>query len=66
MWNKEFHKKLKEVKFQERIFDLKFQSIIGEYEFIKEQIRDGADRIKEINEDKVLGARISRISRIKK
>lgn len=63
-WNKVFLEKLKEVKFQERIFNLKFQSIIREYEFLKEQIRDSADRIKEIKEDKVLGERISRIEKI--
>ncbi len=63
-WNKVFIEKLKKVKFQEYIFNKKFESIIKEYEFLKDQIKDSENYIKEIKEDKVLGERIARIEKI--
>jgi transposase len=63
-WGKAFVDKLKFVKFQEPIFNMKFESIIREYEFLKEQIKDSEKYIKEIKTDKVLGQRISRIEKI--
>ena len=63
-WNKVFIEKLKKVKFQESIFNKKFESIIKEYEFLKDQIKDSENYIKEIKEDKVLGERIGRIEKI--
>ncbi len=63
-WNKEFIEKLKLVRFQEDIFNRKFEVLIREYEFVKEQIKDTEKRIKEIGEDKELGERIKRIEQI--
>ncbi len=63
-WNKEFIEKLKHVKFQEKIFNTKFEALIKEYEFVKEQIKDTEKRIKEIGEDEELKDRINRIEKI--
>lgn len=63
-WNKEFIEKLKLVRFQEDIFNRKFEVLIKEYEFVKEQIKDSEKRIKEIGEDAELGERIKRIEQI--
>lgn len=63
-WNKEFIEKLKLVRFQEEIFNRKFEVLIKEYEFVKEQIKDSEKRIKEIGEDEELGERIKRIEQI--
>jgi transposase len=38
-WNKAFIEKLKLVCFQEEIFNRKFETLIKEYEFVKEQIK---------------------------
>jgi transposase len=63
-WNKEFIEKLKLVRFQEDIFNRKFEVLIKEYEFVKEQIKDTEKRIKEIGEDEELKDRIKRIEQI--
>lgn len=63
-WNKEFIEKLKMVRFQEDIFNRKFEVLIREYEFVKEQIKDSEKRIKEIGEDIELSKRIKRIEQI--
>ena len=63
-WNKEFIEKLKLVHFQEEIFNRKFEFLIREYEFVKEQIKDTEKRIKEIGEDAELGTRVKRIEHI--
>jgi transposase len=63
-WNKEFIEKLKLVRFQEEIFNRKFEVLIKEYEYVKEQIKDSEKRIKQIGEDAELGERIRRIERI--
>jgi transposase len=63
-WNKQFIKKLKEVRFQEKIFNSKFEQLIREYEYVKEQIKDTEERIKEISEDQELKDRIKRIEQI--
>lgn len=63
-WNKEFIERLKKVRFQEDIFNKKFEVLIKEYEFVKEQIKDTERRIKEIGEDEELGERIKRIEKI--
>lgn len=63
-WNKLFIEKLKEVKFQETLFNHKFASLIREYEFVKEQIKDSQARIKEISEDEELKERINRLEKI--
>lgn len=63
-WNKEFIEKLKLVRFQEDIFNRKFEVLIREYEFVKEQIKDSEKRIKEIGEDEELKDRVKRIEQI--
>jgi transposase len=63
-FNKEMVKKLKSVKFQEEIFNKKFTSLLKEYEYVQEQIKDTEGRIKEIAEDKELGQRVKRIEKI--
>ena len=63
-WNKAFIEKLKLVRFQEDIFNRKFETLIKEYEFVKEQIKDTEKRIKEIREDEELKERIKRIEQI--
>lgn len=63
-WNKEFIEKLKLVRFQEDIFNRKFEVLIKEYEFVKEQIKDTEKRIKEIGEDEELGAKVKRLEQI--
>jgi len=63
-WNKEMIEKLRAVKFQEEIFNKKFSSLLSEYDYVKEQIRDTEKRIEEISEEKDLGERIKRIEKI--
>lgn len=63
-WNKAFVEKLKTLKFEEAIFNKKFASLIKEYEFVFEQIKDSKDLIKEISEDEELRDRILRIEKI--
>ena len=63
-WNKQFIDKLKGVKFQEKIYNVKFAQLIREYEYVKEQIKDTEKRIKEISEDEELGKKIKRIEKI--
>jgi transposase len=69
-WNKEMVEKLSAVKFQEEIFNKKFTSLLKEYEYVQEQIKDSEGRIKEIalasqsEEDKELSERIKRIEKI--
>lgn len=63
-WNKEFIEKLKLVRFQEDIFNRKFETVIKEYEFVKEQIKDTEKRIKEIGEDEELREKVKRINQI--
>jgi transposase len=63
-FNKEMISRLKSVKFQEKIFNKKFSSLLKEYEFVQEQIKDTEGRIKEIAEDKELSEKIRRIEKI--
>jgi len=63
-WNKEFIERLKGETFQEDIFNKKFQQLIREYEYLKEQIKDTERRIKEISEEEELGEKIKRIEKI--
>jgi transposase len=63
-WNKEFIERLKEVEFQEDIFNRKFKQLLKEYEYVKEQIKDTERRIKEISEEEELGEKIKRIEKI--
>lgn len=63
-WNKEFIEKLKEVRFEEKIFNTKFSQLIKEYEYVKEQIKDSEKRIKEIGEDEELKGKVNRLENI--
>lgn len=63
-WNKEFIENLKSIKFQEDIFNRKFEQLLREYEYVKQQIKDSEQRIKEIGEDQELGPKIKRIEKI--
>lgn len=63
-WNKEFIERLKSLKFQEDIFNKKFEQLLREYEYVKDQIKDSEIRIKEIGEDEELGSKIKRIEKI--
>jgi DNA repair exonuclease SbcCD ATPase subunit len=59
-FNKEMIGRLKSIKFQEKIFNKKFSSLLKEYEFVQDQIKDTEGRIKEIAEDKELSEKIRR------
>jgi len=63
-WNKAFVAKLKTIKFQEEIFNRKFASVIKEYEFVCQQIKDSKERIREMTEDEELREHILRIEKI--
>jgi transposase len=63
-FNKGMMRRLKSVKFQGKIFNKKFSSLLKEYEFVQEQIKDTEGRIKEIAEDKELSERVRRIEKI--
>lgn len=63
-WNKGLLEKLKEIKFEDKLFDLKIGNLVKEYEYIVEQIKDSEKIIGKIKEDKELGRRISIIEKI--
>lgn len=63
-WNKGLLEKLKEIKFEDKLFDLKIGNLLKEYEYIVEQIKDSEKIIGKIKEDEELGRRISIIERI--
>jgi len=64
-WNKGLVEQLKEIRFEEKIFNMKFSQLLKEYEYEKEQIKDSEKRIKEIADDEDLGIKIKRIEKIK-
>ncbi|MEO8231280.1 MAG: IS110 family transposase, partial [Ignavibacteriota bacterium] len=63
-WNKGLLEKLKELKFEDKLFDLKFGNLLKEYEYIVEQIKDSEKIIEKIKEDAELGKSISIIEKI--
>jgi transposase len=63
-WNKGLLEKLKEVKFEDKLFDLKFGNLLKEYEYTVEQIKDSEKIIGKIKEDQELGKRISTVEKI--
>jgi transposase len=63
-WNKGLLEKLKEIKFEDKLFDLKIGNLLKEYEYIVEQIKDSEKIIEKIKEDEELGRRISIIENI--
>lgn len=63
-WNKGLLEKLKEIEFEDKLFDLKIGNLLKEYEYIVEQIKDSEKIIGKIKEDQELGRRISIIEKI--
>ncbi|GMU96909.1 MAG: hypothetical protein AMXMBFR50_24240 [Ignavibacterium album] len=62
--NKVLLEKLKELKFEEKLLDLKFRSLLTEYEYVVSQIKDTEKIIEEIKEDEELGRTIQIIEKI--
>jgi transposase len=63
-WNKGLLEKLKEIKFEDKLFDLKFGNLLKEYEYTVEQIKDTEKIIVKIKEDQELGRTIQIIEKI--
>jgi len=63
-WNKGLLEKLKELKFEDKLFDLKFNKLLTEYEYVVSQIKDTEKIIEQIKEDQELGRRIQIIEGI--
>ncbi|WP_337866567.1 transposase [Ignavibacterium sp.] len=63
-WNKGLLEQLKELKFQDKLFDQKFRSLLTEYEYVISQIKDTEKIIEQIKEDQELGRRIQIIEGI--
>ncbi|MGQ9847792.1 MAG: IS110 family transposase, partial [Bacteroidales bacterium] len=63
-WNKGLLEKLKEIKFEDKLFELKLGHLLTEYEYIVSQIKDTEKIIEQIKEDKELERRIEIIEKI--
>ena len=64
-WNKGLVERLKHLKFQGGLFNLKFNNLLKEYEFVLSQIKDSEQIIEQIKQDEQeLGERIGRIEKI--
>lgn len=63
-WNKGLLEKLKGLKFEDKLFDLKFGNLLKEYEYVVSQIKDSEQIIEKIKQDEILGQRIARIEKI--
>lgn len=63
-WNKGLLEQLKSLEFEDKLFDLKFRSLLTEYEYIVSQIKDTEKIIEQIKEDEQLGRRIEIIEKI--
>lgn len=63
-WNKGLVEKLKEVKFEEGLFEIKFRNLLKEYEYTVSQIKDSEDVIGKLKDDTTIGERISRIEKV--
>ena len=63
-WNKGLLEKLKELKFEDKLFDMKFGNLLKEYEYTVSQIKDSEEIIGKIKEDEQLGKRIELIEKI--
>lgn len=63
-WNKGLIERLKELKFEDKLFDLKFGNLLKEYEYVVSQIKDSEDIIGKIKEGGELGQRITRLEDI--
>jgi transposase len=63
-WNKGLVERLKELKFEEKLFEVKFGNLLKEYEYTVSQIKDSEEIIGKIKEDEDMRERISRIEEI--
>lgn len=64
-WNKGLVERLKQLKFEGELFNVKFNNLLKEYEFVLSQIKDSEQIIEKIKqEDQGLGERIRRIEKI--
>jgi transposase len=63
-WNKGLLEKLKVIKFEDKLFDMKFSSLLTEYEYVVSQIKDTEKIIEKIKEDQELGIRIKILEKI--
>jgi transposase len=63
-WNKGLVEKLKEVKFEEKLFEIKFGNLLKEYEYTVSQIKDSEEIIGKLREDTTIGLRISSIEKV--
>lgn len=63
-WNKGLIELLKEINFEDKLFDIKFGNLLKEYEYVVEQIKDSEKVIERIKDDKELGSRINMIEKI--
>jgi len=59
-WNKGLLEKLKELKFEDKLFDMKFGNLLKEYEYVVEQIKDSEKIISELKESTTGGEELSR------
>jgi transposase len=63
-WNKGLVEKLKGVKFEEKLFDIKFGNLLKEYEYTVSQIKDSEEIIGKMKEDVEIGGRINAIEKV--
>jgi transposase len=63
-WNKGLVENLKELVFEGELFNLKFKSLIAEYEYVTGQIKDSEEIIEKFTEDQLIGKRIKLIENI--
>jgi transposase len=63
-WNKGLVEKLKGVKFEDKLFDIKFGNLLKEYEYTVSQIKDSEEIIGKMREDAEIGGRINTIEKI--
>lgn len=63
-WNKGLLEKLKKIKFEDKLFDQKINSLLKEYEYLADQIKDSEKIIEKIKEDQQIGKSIEIIEAI--
>jgi len=63
-WNKRLVEKMKGLKFEDKLFDLKFGNLLKEYDYVTSQIKDSEKIIEKIEEDQGLGRRIQILEKI--
>jgi transposase len=63
-WNKGLVEKLKGIRFECELFDLKFGNLLKEYEYTVSQIKDSEEIIGKMKEDAEIGGRINAIEKV--